>query len=148
MLEADGLPYVDFVIVADRAEAVNGKLYMMGGGWDRLSVADFAQPVQFHIALGVVVPWTATNNQHPVQVELQNEDGATLEPRLEVGILVGRPPEAIPGQSFRAIVTVAASFLLPRPGAYALIATIGSGEGRRAVFHAVQTSPPPTTPPR
>jgi len=134
----DGEPYVDFVLVADRAEAINGKLYMMGGGWDRLAVADFSQPVHFHVALGVVVPWTATNNQHPVRVELQNEDGQTLEPRLEVGILVGRPPDAIPGQSFRALVTVASSFILPRPGAYALIATMGGRDPRRAVFHAVQ----------
>jgi hypothetical protein len=90
----------------------------------------------------VVVPWTATNQQYPVEVELRNEDGAVLEPRLQVGILVGRPVDAVPGQSFRAIVTVAANFVLPGPGAYALHASIAEREHRRAVFYVVPNAPP------
>jgi len=29
---------LDFLILADRAEAVNGKLYLLGGAWDRLGL--------------------------------------------------------------------------------------------------------------
>jgi hypothetical protein len=141
-VNSDGEPYVDFVLVADRAEGINGKLYLMGGAWDRLYVVDFGQPVSFSIAAGVVVPWTATNNEHRVVIELTNEDGVAIEPRLEVGIRLGRPADAIPGQSFRAIVTALGVYRLSGPGAYALTASIRDTDPRRAVFYAVQSSTP------
>src|SRR5262249_54509042 len=50
-------PIVEFFILADYAEAVNGKLYMMGGGWDQSFVKDFSQPVSFSFAIGIQVPW-------------------------------------------------------------------------------------------
>ncbi len=47
-----------------RAEAVNGKLYMMGGAWDGIYLRSMADPASFSIAVGIVVPWHATNVEH------------------------------------------------------------------------------------
>src|SRR5262245_30791421 len=111
-------PILDFLIVADRAEVVNGKLYMMGGAWDRLYVRNFDEPVGFFIALGVLVPWNATNIDHQVDLRLHSEDGAPIGPEFGVSLNVGRPPQASRGQSFRAHVAAANSFTLPGAGAY------------------------------
>ena len=37
-------PEVDFLVLADHAEVVGGKLYMMGGGWDIRRIEDFSKP--------------------------------------------------------------------------------------------------------
>ena len=31
---------IDFMLLADKAEVLGGKLYMMGGAWDRLTIND------------------------------------------------------------------------------------------------------------
>lgn len=129
-------PAIDFVILADRAEAVNGRLYMMGGGFDRLLVADFEQPVEFSIAVGVLVPWTAANVQHQLAVTLQHEDGRPVQPPLEIGVNVGRPPIAIPGQAFRTMIAIQGMFKLLGAGAYCVGAQINDQPAQRAVFYA------------
>ena len=34
-------PEIDYLLVADRAEVVSGKLYLMGGSWDRITPPQF-----------------------------------------------------------------------------------------------------------
>jgi hypothetical protein len=136
-------PDIDFLIVADRAEAVNGKLYMMGGAWDRLFVRDFEEPVGFSIAVSVVVPWTATNELHELTLSVETADGVKLEPQMGVGINVGRPPTAEAGQSFRALVAADVRYKLPGPGAYVVVAALAGSDTRRTVFYA---TPPPAVP--
>ncbi len=135
---SDSHPSLDFLLVADRAEAVNGKLYMMGGGWDRLGVVDFNQPVNFSLALGVVVPWNAANDEHHVHIELRTEDGMVIDPQMDVSVVVGRPAFAARGQSFRAVLAANATFRLPAPGAYELVAHLAVTARKRTVFYAEQ----------
>lgn len=47
---------VSYLIVADRADVVNGKLYMMAGGWDRIQPASFPFTLMLGIAVGIRVP--------------------------------------------------------------------------------------------
>ena len=44
-----GSPEIEWLILADEAELVNGKLYMMGGGWDRITAQ--VLPWQQHMAV-------------------------------------------------------------------------------------------------
>ncbi|MFN8633634.1 MAG: hypothetical protein U0893_07255 [Chloroflexota bacterium] len=129
-------PEIDFVILADRAEAVNGRLYMMGGGFDRLHVATFEAPVEFSVALGVLVPWIAANEHHRLLVGIEHEDGRPVDKAIEIGLNVGRPPTAIPGQSFRATIAIQAAIKLPGPGGYCVSARVGDHSPRRTVFYA------------
>jgi hypothetical protein len=138
---------IDFLILADSAEAVNGKLYMLGGAFDRFFVADFSNPVSFCLALGVLVPWTATNQPHTVEVTLQNADGQVLEPKLGVAFNVGRPAMADQGQSFRALVAVRGAFKFPGPGAYVVEASLPGADRKRAVFYAQHANAPVGLPP-
>ncbi len=136
-------PEIDFLILADAAEAVNGKLYMLGGGFDRFLVQDFNEPVTFCVALGVVIPWAATNVLHQVSIVLQTQDGQKLEPEMGVAFNAGRPPQAGHGESFRATITARLGTKLPGPGAYVLVADLPGSRTKRTVFYAIDAKAVP-----
>jgi hypothetical protein len=58
------------MMLADAAQAVNGKLYILGGGW---SVIYGAAPAA--IALKIEVPWNEAGDTHTLRVELLDADG-------------------------------------------------------------------------
>src|SRR5919108_60320 len=61
------------VLLCDYAEAVNGKLYVMGGGWN--VAFSSGQPINAALAILVIVPWDQTNRRHELRVELVDGDG-------------------------------------------------------------------------
>ncbi|WP_420367223.1 DUF6941 family protein [Curtobacterium sp. L1-20] len=65
--------------LADSAEAVNGKLYVLGAGWDTLAAPSFPT-VQPRIAIGVIVHvgWNDTDTEHELALRLETEDGQLL----------------------------------------------------------------------
>ncbi len=130
-------PEIDFLILADRAEGINGKLYLMGGGWQELYVSDFDHPAPVSLAVGVLVPWNATNQDHTLKVYLEHEDGTRLPPDVSLQLNAGRPPGAVPGQSFRAIVAINGNWKLLGPRMYRAIAVVGDTTPRYAAFRAL-----------
>jgi len=90
------------MLLADAAQAVGGKLYVLGGGW---SVTG-PEPSPMAIALKLEVPWDLANMRHAWQLELLDADGhaALLADRegdqtimLAGEFEVGRPPGLKPG---------------------------------------------------
>ena len=90
------------VLLADFAEAVNGKLYIMGGGWSLTGPA----PMPSAIAGKIEVPWNETNRKHNLKVELVDEDYHAImvpTPNGSAPVViggdfeVGRPPGLMPG---------------------------------------------------
>jgi len=84
-------------MLADAAQAVDNKLYVLGGGWSITGPA----PVPSAIALHLKVPWDQSNVQHHLRLELVDSDGGPVmvpgeageEPlRIESDFEVGRPP--------------------------------------------------------
>ena len=129
---------IDFLILADKAEAINGKLYMMGGAWDRLAVIDFAQPIPFSLAVGILVPWNLTNQEHPVRIWVEHEDGTVVVPEIRASVNMGRPPVAVPGQALRALMIINVNPKLPKPGTYCVKGVVGDQPPKRVVLHATQ----------
>jgi hypothetical protein len=131
-------PSIDFLMLADYAEIVGGKLYTMGGAWDRITVRDPAQPLRFAVVLAVMVPWNATNQNHAMQIAIADTDGTQQGILLESSFITGRPPDLRPGSTQR--VLIAANVLIPAgaPGEYALVATIDGEERRRIAFMVLQ----------
>jgi hypothetical protein len=109
------------VLLCDFAEDLNGKLYVMGGGWNRL-VAD--TPTQIAIAVLLEIPWDQANRPHGIKIELLDEDGhAVTPPGAEAPILiegkleVGRPPGSKPGSALNAPLAIKIPvFVLPTGG--------------------------------
>ena len=108
------------MLLADAAQEVNGKLYVLGGGW---SVTGPALP-PMAIAIKLDVPWSAANEQHQFLLELVDQDGHEVPAgdgngvRAEGAFEVGRPVGVAVGSDidFAFAVTIP-SFPVP-PGRY------------------------------
>lgn len=72
-------PSVDVALLADSVQAVRGKLYVLGGGWDTLWVRSFpARHPSLAIGLRLRVPSSWGEETLKMAVELQDADGAPV----------------------------------------------------------------------
>jgi hypothetical protein len=85
------------MLLADSAQAVAGKLYVLGGGWSMTG----PDPSPMALAIKVEIPWDQTNHAHQLRIELLDADGNPVrapgdgdQPPLiiEGNFEVGRPP--------------------------------------------------------
>jgi hypothetical protein len=128
---------IEFLIIADAVEAVNGKLYMMGGAWDRWASRTYPSPIRLGIALGLLVPWDETNERHRVRLSVIDADGKPVVPDIDGEIEVGRPPGMTPGSTQRALLTINAGFPLPKSGRYEVSVAVPAGAEKKVAFDAV-----------
>jgi len=135
-------PFVDFLILADYVETANGKLYMMGGAWENYTLPDPNRPARFGVAIAVMVPWSATNEQHQLQIRVEDADGKAVTPTMNIDFQVGRPPQLSLGSEQRIVWALNGDFALPGPGAYRLIAAIDGEDSEWTTFR-IQLRPPP-----
>ena len=79
----DGLgPTVDVALLADSVQAVRGKLFILGGGWDTLWVRQLpARHPSLAIGLRLRVPVSWNSESLTLSVELQDADGKPILPR-------------------------------------------------------------------
>lgn len=75
-------PSVDVALLADAVQAVRGKLFVLGGGWDTLWVQRFpARHPSLAIGLRLRVPVSWASDTLKLSVELQDADGHAMLPR-------------------------------------------------------------------
>ena len=134
---------VEFFMLADRAEVIQGKLYLMGGAWDRQYVVDFAQPVLVSFAIGIRVPWNATNREHRLRITVETADGQMVNNfALEAGFAAGRPAVAQPGESQRVVVAIPlVGIVFPGAGMYFGKAAINGELSQSIEFHLMAAPP-------
>ena len=79
-------------MLTDHSEAVNGKLYMVGGGWNVLRLPELPHEWSFHIALGLDVAWDETNQppQPPGRYPRPRRHRARRGPRRPTSRPAGR----------------------------------------------------------
>ncbi len=58
------------MLLADAAEAIKGKLYILGGGWSLIG----PNPGPMAIAIKIEVPWNEANISHNLRLELLDAD--------------------------------------------------------------------------
>jgi hypothetical protein len=76
----------EWLMMADHAEVINNKAYIMAGGWDVLTINN-PLPAQHQCAIvaAFLVPWNETNEVHEIEIEIVDPDGksqAKIEGRL------------------------------------------------------------------
>jgi Family of unknown function (DUF6941) len=89
------------MLLADAAQAIENKLYILGGGW---SVTG-PEPSPSALAIALKVPWDAAGERHELRLELVDADGRPVQTSgpgsppvaLESQFEVGRPPGLRPG---------------------------------------------------
>jgi hypothetical protein len=131
-------PEVEFILVADKAEVVNGKLYMIGGGFDQIGIGNFEEPAVFSLAIGLTIPWHFANLRIPLNVVMAHEDGAEVA-TINIQIVSGRPPNSIAGQDFRTMIAFEGKWPLPDAATYGVTARFGETSMKKIRFHVLQT---------
>ena len=128
---------IDFLLVANHVEVVNGLLYVSGGGWTEHRRPVTPQgPSLSHIGIGVsvLVPWTATNQQHTLTIVIEDEDATPLL-KIDGQINVGRPPTLPVGAEQSVLLGFPLNIQFPHAGTYRAVAMIDEGgEARRWTF--------------
>ena len=139
---------VDCFLLADAAQVVNGKLYILGGGWARLTVPSVPDTRPFELAVRVVVPWTETNRPLHFQLQLETEDGEQLlDPPVKAQCSVGRPVHLKEGTDQVVPFTIRLNAVtLAKPGRYAFTLEHEGSEVARTAFDVVVKGAPRGTP--
>jgi hypothetical protein len=135
-------PGIDSFTIADFAEAIAGKLYVMGGGINVIWGQGFPNTVRVSLAAILRVPWGDTNRRFPVRAWLETADtGEELsEGRLEGQMEAGRPPG---GRGEDVIISFAApvNFTVGEPGRFRLVFEFAD-DRRVLAFQVVRAAPP------
>lgn len=141
------------LLLADAAQAVNGKLYILGGGWSVTGPG----PVPFAIAVKIEVPWDRSNETHTLHLELLDDDGEPVAlPRqqdrqpqpvaFDTSFEVGRPPGLTPGTPLDTVLAMGFPSGLPlEPGSRFEWRLFINGETRDEwrVGFTTRPAPPP-----
>jgi hypothetical protein len=113
------------MLLADAAQEILGKLYILGGGW---SVTGPDVP-PMALAIKLDVPWSDANASHEFELTLVDTDGhvvrvddeldGTREVRIAGSFEVGRPPGLPPGSDIDCAFTVNLGAIPLAAGRYA-----------------------------
>jgi hypothetical protein len=113
------------MLLADAAQEVLGKLYILGGGW---SVTGPDVP-PMALAIKLDVPWSEANASHVFELTLVDTDGRAVsvedpadgprEVRIGGNFEVGRPPGLPPGSDIDCAFTVNVGAIPLAGGRYA-----------------------------
>lgn len=143
------MPEIEFIVLANHAEARDGLLFMMGGCWTdhwRDIPSGGPAPIShFGIGVAIVLQWDETNRPYHLILRLETEDGKELA-KMDADLTMGRPPELTPGSTQRAVLALNVDMQFPSAGGYRILGELG--EHRKSVAFRVhdrpQSSPFPT----
>ena len=130
---------VDYLLVADRAEVTNGKLYLMGGGWDRVQPQKYPLNLMLGIAVGLRIPYQETYDTHKLAVSLER-DGQELV-KIEAEIQTGRPP-GLGGRDLLVPMAFNIPVSFTEPGDYELNAGVDGHAPRKHAIRATSRGTP------
>jgi hypothetical protein len=127
---------VDSFYLADRAQIVDGKLYVLGGGWNYLNLAGPNSPVEFMALVGrVLVPFERAENEIDLHIRLEYAEVALDGPQFRLLLRPGRSAQQ------RRSVETATPFVIdvlglsfPWEGEYAFVMRHAESEVARTRF--------------
>lgn len=139
---------LDFLVLADKAEAIGGKLYLMGGGFDRVRLAAIPGAAQFDVAVGILVGYNETNLQHAFELRCEDPDSNLVFDAPRGAIEVGRPPGMAAGSEQRALLVFAGPFPFPAAGDFSWVLVLNGERQPSTKFRVEQAQllapvPPP-----
>jgi hypothetical protein len=132
---------VEWLILADAAQVVGNKLFLLGGGWDVLTVnSGFPLQQRCAVAVSFRVPWNETNRPHNVEIEITDQDSRASLMKVSGQIEVGRPAGIPEGSAQRAQIAADVGLTLESPGTYVISAGV-EGQGAKRVPFLVVPGP-------
>jgi hypothetical protein len=127
-----------FILLSDKSESLNGKLYALGGGWNTLRFPTLPHNHPFCIGLGVDVAWNETDEPHRLELRIEDPDGNNLADPFSFDFETGRPEGSIPGLDQRMVMSLETVQTFRVQGPHAAIVTVDEEEIGRSRFQVVQ----------
>ena len=126
------------MLLCDAAQAVEGKLYVLGGGWSQM-VYNPDEPTDMAPAIKLSVPWDQANRPVNVRAALYDEDRRPMvlgDNPVELGgqLEVGRPPGMKHGTPLDAHFVLDFKGLFLQPGGYVWEFEVDDRVKARALF--------------
>jgi hypothetical protein len=140
-------PSIDVALLADAVQAVRGKLFVLGGGWDTLWVRSFpARHPSMAIGLRLRVPTSWRADVLDLSVDLQDADGAPLLTKpLSHQVKLPPNPHTSPATDFGVVRSFTFNNLLfSAEGSYSFVISVdGEPVSRLRFMVRARPSPPP-----
>jgi hypothetical protein len=131
---------IEWLILADSAQVHGNKLYLLGGGWDRLTVqGKFPSYRSCSLALSFSVPWAETNQRHQFNVRFLDEDGNEIHQSVNGRLETGRPPGLPAGSDQRVQLAIDFRLKFEKPGGYVIEVTLNERETARTTFNVIHS---------
>lgn len=128
------------MLLCDAADQVNGKLYILGGGWSLIFVPDVPAPTT--LAVKLAVPWNDTNRRLKITARLLDEDGTPVDlgqgdVQAEGEVEVGRPAGLKPGSDIDLPIALPFGALAYPSGGYVFQLEVDGDVVARAPFRVL-----------
>lgn len=82
-------------MLCDHVREDNGKLYILGGGWDHIEPADLPAHLQFQLAIKLVVPLELAGRSLTLALEVLDQHGDEIDAGVdEITLVPDEPPAA------------------------------------------------------
>lgn len=130
---------IEFLILADYVEVVNGKLYLMGGAWSQVTAPMYPHNHRMGVAIGILFEEAEVPTELPVRLAVHDvmaERPAIPDITVNVAVQMGEP-----GMKARALVALNTAFPLPGAGHYRVVATAAPEVRREVYFEARLVTP-------
>lgn len=122
---------IEYALLADAAQAVGGKVFVLGGGWNLFRAANYPAPLQLAIAAGLGFTADEVGGKYPLSVVIADETGVPITPEVKGQVETGQPaPDAPKGASIKMPLAINMNLPVPRPGRYGIVMTVGSSKAQ------------------
>jgi hypothetical protein len=139
------------MLLCDYAQAVAGKLYIVGGGWSMLTLV---QPrASMSLAVKLTVPWSRANERIHIEAALITDEGQEVMQesadgeravRTEGDMELGRPPGLRPGTPLDATFVLNFEGLDLEAGGYVWELRVAGDPAARIPFQVIKPEGVPT----
>ena len=129
---------VEWVMLADGAQVVGGKLFMLGGAWQTVvALGGFPHQQHLAIAASIRVPSDEMAVERIMEIEITAEDPPEQLLRMSARLAVPPSLGLLAGQSPKTLVAADLEMAFQHPGAYAILLRIEGTEKYRLPFSVV-----------
>ena len=143
---------IEYALLADAAQAVGGKVFILGGGWNLYRSASYPAPVQFAVAIGLGFSTNEVGMKYPLNIAIADESGVPIVPEMKGQVETGQPAPDVPKTaSVKIPVAININMSLPHPGTYGIVVTAGTSTtqlsfeaifaGQKVEFEAEASAP-------
>lgn len=131
---------IDQLIVANHVEAINGLLYISGGGWTDHNRPRLlgGSPATSHlgVAIGLLIPWAQIGRTHEISIDIESvNDAVSL---VHAGAQIAYDPATLlhPERSQAAMLGLSVDVVFPEEGEYRVVVHLdGDADTKAWNFH-------------